>query len=190
MKDITEGPRPAILYAACKCFYPWLSNYLPCESGRVFQPYHWAIRARISYPACPGCVGRLEMPRLRLSTIVLEGSDSRILRRGVGRLQETADPGDPGNVVLGGHRDTFFRPLRAVRAGDRVTLVTPGGGYRYVVEWTAVVDPADNAPLKATPDRSLTLVTCYPFHYIGPAPQRFIVRARQVAADVSAAASY
>ena len=156
----------------------------------MFQPYHWAIRARISYPACPGCVGRLEMPRLRLSTIVLEGSDSRILRRGVGRLQETADPGDPGNVVLGGHRDTFFRPLRAVRAGDGVTLVTPGGGYRYVVEWTAVVDPADNAPLKATPDRSLTLVTCYPFHYIGPAPQRFIVRARQVASGVSAAASY
>jgi sortase A len=135
-------------------------------------------------------VGRLEIPRLRLSAIVLEGSDSRILRLGVGRIPETADPGQAGNVVLGGHRDTFFRPLRAIRAGDRIALVTPRGAYSYVVEWTAVVDPADSESLKATADRSLTLVTCYPFRYVGPAPQRFIVRARQVAPGVMNAANY
>jgi sortase A len=87
-------------------------------------------------------------------------------------------------VVLSAHRDTFFRPLRQIRAGDRVTLQTPMGLYRYVVQWTAVVNPSDTASLKATPDRSLTLVTCYPFRYVGPAPQRFIVRARQVAPGV------
>jgi sortase A len=130
-------------------------------------------------------VGRLEIERLGLSAIVLEGSESRTLSRGVGRIPETADPGQDGNVVLSGHRDTFFRPLRQIRAGDRVTLQTPIGLYRYVVEWTAVVEPTDNASLKATADRSLTLVTCYPFRYVGPAPQRFIVRARQVAPEVS-----
>ena len=134
--------------------------------------------------AAGSLVGRLEIPRLQLSAIVLEGSDSRTLSRGVGRIPETADPGQNGNVVLSGHRDTFFRPLRQIRAGDRVTLQTPIGLYRYVVEWTAVVNPSDTASLKATPDRSLTLVTCYPFRYVGPAPQRFIVRARQVAPGV------
>jgi sortase A len=131
--------------------------------------------------AAGSLVGRLEIPRLQLSAIVLEGSDTRTLSRGVGRIPETADPGQDGNVVLSAHRDTFFRPLRQIRAGDRVTLQTAIGSYRYVVEWTAVVNPSDTASLKATPDRSLTLVTCYPFRYVGPAPQRFIVRARQVA---------
>src|SRR6202035_319334 len=118
--------------------------------------------------------------RLRLSAIVLEGSDSRTLDLGIGRIPETANPGAAGNVVLSGHRDTFFRPLRSIRAGDRIAMVTRGGSYHYVVDWTAVVDPADTAVLKATPDRSLTLVTCYPFHYVGSAPQRFIVRAREI----------
>ena len=132
-------------------------------------------------------VGRLEIPRLRFSAIVLEGSDNRTLRLGVGRIPGTAEPGQQGNLVLGGHRDTFFRPLRGIRAGDFITLATTAGPYRYVVEWTAVVDPRDTGSLQATADRSLTLVTCYPFYYVGPAPQRFIVRARQVAAGDSAA---
>jgi sortase A len=137
-------------------------------------PAHW------SRPAVGSLVGRLEIPRLRLSAIVLEGSDSRTLDLGVGRIPETAEPGESGNLVLSGHRDTFFRPLRGIRAGDRIAMVTRGGSYQYVVDWTAVVDPADTATLKTTPVRSLTLVTCYPFRYVGPAPQRFIVRARQV----------
>jgi sortase A len=83
-------------------------------------------------------------------------------------------------LVLSGHRDTFFRPLRGIRSGDRIKMVTPAGSYLFEVDWTAVVDPADIAPLKATPNRSMTLVTCYPFSYVGPAPRRFIVRARQV----------
>jgi sortase A len=134
-------------------------------------------------------VGRLEIPRLRFSAIVLEGSDSRTLRLGVGRIPGTANPGEAGNLVLGAHRDTFFRPLRGIRVGDSITLATTAGAYRYVVEWTEVVNPSDIDSLKATPERSLTLVTCYPFHYIGPAPQRFIVRARQLVSTGSEVAS-
>jgi len=126
-------------------------------------------------------LGRLRISRLKVAVMVREGATESTLRRAVGHVPGTALPGNIGNVGLAGHRDTFFRPLRQIRAGDRVTLQTPIGLYRYVVEWTAVVNPSDTASLKATPDRSLTLVTCYPFRYVGPAPQRFIVRARQVA---------
>jgi sortase A len=135
-------------------------------------------------------VGRLEIPRLKLKAIVLEGSDHRTLSRGVGLIPQTAEPGETGNVVLGGHRDTFFRPLRGIRAGDRIRMVTPGASYSYQVDWTAVVNPSDNSTLKATPRKSLTLVTCYPFRYIGPAPQRFVVRAHQLPQGVVNTVSY
>ena len=135
-------------------------------------------------------VGRLEIPRLKLKAIVLEGAEESTLRHGVGRLPETADPGQQGNLVLSGHRDTFFRPLHGIAAGGHIRLITPGGAYRYVVEWTAVVTPADTAAIGATSERSLTLVTCYPFRYLGPAPQRFIVRAKLVSPAVMKPASY
>ena len=128
-------------------------------------------------------VGRLEIPRLHLSAIVLEGSDDRTLDRGVGRVSQTADPGQSGNVVLGGHRDTFFRPLRGIRTGDEIRVTTPAGRFRYRVDWTRVVDPKETDVLQATSAPSLTLVTCYPFRYIGSAPERFIVRARQLASN-------
>jgi sortase A len=138
--------------------------------------------------AIGGLVGRLAIPRLQLSAIVLEGGDDAVLRLGVGRVLHTADPGEPGNVVLGGHRDTFFRPLRQIRTGDAITLVTPESSFRYVVEWTEIVNPDDSRVLAPTPRPSLTLVTCYPFRFVGPAPQRFIVRARQVAPSTDSAA--
>lgn len=143
-------------------------------------------RNRVDPPPTGSLVGRLVIPRLNLSAIVLEGSDSRTLSLGIGRVPNTANPGQPGNVVLGGHRDTFFRPLREIRVGDRVGLLTPSGRYSYVVEWTAVVEPSNLTPIRATSGRELTLVTCYPFRYLGSAPRRFVVRARQVAADGAA----
>ena len=133
-------------------------------------------------------VGRLEIPRLGFSAIVIEGSDGGTLRVGVGRIPETADPGQKGNIVLSGHRDTFFRPLRGIHDGDKIVLVTPTGQYRYTVDWTTVVDPSNTSSLQPTPTAALTLVTCYPFYYVGPAPKRFIVQARQVA-ETSALAS-
>ena len=132
-------------------------------------------------------VGRIQIPRLKLSAIVLEGSDDQTLRLGVGRVPETAEPGSAGNVVLAAHRDTLFRPLRGIRPGDDISITTPKGTFRYTVDWTEVVNPENIEPLKSTPQPSLTLVTCYPFHYIGPAPQRFIVRARQASQPESEA---
>ena len=123
-------------------------------------------------------VGRIEMPRLGVSAIVREGDDAGTLRRAVGHIPETALPGEPGNAGLAGHRDTFFRGLRNVRAGDRVVVTTPAGRVHYRVRSTQIVQPTDVSVLDPTPGSTLTLVTCYPFNYIGAAPKRFIVRAQ------------
>ena len=97
----------------------------------------------------------------------------------VGHLPDTALPGEPGNIVLAGHRDTFFLPLKRVRAGDAITLRTRGGDFEYLVESTAVVRPTDLTVIQTTDRSTLTLTTCFPFSYVGPAPDRFIVRARE-----------
>jgi len=130
-------------------------------------------------PADGDSIGVIEIPRIGIAVVVVQGDSADILRRGVGHLADTALPGNIGNVVLAGHRDTFFRPLRDLRAGDAITLKTHQGDFDYVVESTFVVTPADVWVLDATGGRTLTLITCYPFSYIGPAPDRFVVRARQ-----------
>jgi sortase A len=122
-------------------------------------------------------LGRIEIPRLHVSAVVRAGSDAKTLRLAVGYIPGTALPGEPGNIGLAGHRDTFFRGLRNIRTDDEVRLVTPHGTYRYRVQRTNVVDPDDVWVLDPTARPTLTLVTCYPFTYIGSAPQRFIVRA-------------
>ena len=125
-------------------------------------------------------LGRLEIPTLGVSTIVREGEDARTLQLAVGHIAGTALPGAAGNVGLAGHRDTFFRRLREIDRGDVIRLVAVEGTYTYVVDSTEIVDPDDLWVLDPTPEPSLTLVTCYPFTYLGSAPERFIVRARLV----------
>lgn len=122
-------------------------------------------------------VGRLEIPRLSLSTVVFEGADQDVLERGAGHLPGSALPGNRGNTVLAAHRDTFFRPLRRIQVGDTVKIHTPPGDSVYIVESARVVEPDDVDVLRPTPEPALTLITCYPFRYIGPAPERFVVRA-------------
>jgi sortase A len=131
--------------------------------------------------AASGLVGRLEIPRLELSTVVIEGDDSKTLRRAVGHIPGTPLPGQPGNVALTGHRDTFFRPLRKIRKNDIIVLTTLQGEYRYRVVSTRVVSPDNVAVLNAREGEVLTLVTCYPFYFVGSAPNRFIVRAERIA---------
>jgi sortase A len=114
-----------------------------------------------------------------LAVIVVQGDSERILRRAVGHLAATALPGETGNVVLAGHRDTFFRSLRNIRRGDVITFKTHEGDFDYVVEATSVVRPSDVKVLRPTGGRTLTLITCFPFYYLGPAPDRFVVRARE-----------
>ena len=121
-------------------------------------------------------IGRLEVSRLRLSAVAREGVDDQILDLAAGHVPGTALPGDPGNAAFAAHRDTFFRPLRRIHEGDVVSVTTPRGRYRYLVTSTRVVDPNDVSVLDPTPEPTLTLVTCYPFTYIGSAPYRFIVR--------------
>jgi sortase A len=125
-------------------------------------------------------IGEMEIPRLALETILVQGESPKILRRAVGHLPETALPGEPGDVTLAGHRDSFFRPLRNVQAGDAITIKTLDGEFEYQVEWTRVVLPGDVQVLRPSSENTLTLVTCFPFYYVGPAPKRFIVRARQI----------
>ncbi len=125
-------------------------------------------------------VGRIEIPRLGISTIVLEGVDGKTLRRGVGHIPETASPGTPGNVGLAAHRDSFFRGLKDIRKNDIIRLKTLDGSYQYRVESTEIVTPDDTQVLADTGIPELTLVTCYPFYYVGSAPKRFIVHAQRV----------
>jgi sortase A len=124
-------------------------------------------------------IGEIQIPRLGLAAMVVQGDSAAILQRAVGHLADTALPGEPGNVVLAGHRDTFFRPLKRVRTGDAITLKTRNGDFEYLVESTAVVRPSDLQVIQPTNRRTLTLITCFPFSYVGPAPDRFIVRARE-----------
>jgi sortase A len=141
------------------------------ESNKSAQPA--AVR---------GVIGRLELPRLQLSAMTREGTDAATLRRAVGHVPRTALPGEPGNAAFAGHRDTFFRKLRDVKRGDDILITTARGRHRYVVRETRVVQPTDVSVLDPTDSAVLTLVTCYPFNYIGPAPERFIVRAELVTA--------
>jgi sortase A len=139
-------------------------------------------------PVAPqSVIGRVEIPRLKLSVMIREGVDTGTLQRAVGHVPSTSLPGGVGNVALAAHRDTYFLPLEHIEHGDHIQVETHDGSYEYVVESTQVVTPKDVWVLKAADHPTLTLVTCYPFHYIGAAPKRFIVRAAQV--GVSAANS-
>ena len=124
-------------------------------------------------------IGRLEIPRVNVSVIVLEGADSSVLDVAAGHIPGTALPGLSGNVGIAAHRDTFFRSLREIRVQDRLSFRTPAGIFQYAVESTEVVEPSDTGVLRQNTGEELTLVTCYPFNYIGSAPKRFIVHARQ-----------
>ena len=127
-----------------------------------------------------GLVGRIEIPRLGVSVMVMEGTDTGTLGHAAGHIAGTVLPGQQGNVGISAHRDTFFRPLRNVRQNDTIKVITLAGEYRYRVVSTQVVNPSNVGVLKSGDDQILTLVTCYPFYFIGPAPNRFIVRAARI----------
>jgi sortase A len=147
----------------------------------------WLTRATaIHRPVPPPAVhrgdviGELEIPRLQISVMVLEGDDAGILRLGAGHIPGTALSPGSGNIGIAAHRDTYFRALRVIRANDVIALKTPAGTSRYTVTESRIVRPTDVAVLDRAPGRDLTLVTCYPFFYVGTAPERFIVHARRI----------
>lgn len=133
-------------------------------------------------PVVGEALGEIQIPRLALSVVILQGDSPQVLRRGVGHLPHTPMPGEEGNIGLAGHRDSFFRPLRQIRPGDLITLRTSKGEFHYQVESTLIVSPENTEVLASSGKSELTLVTCFPFNYVGAAPDRFIVRAVQVSA--------
>lgn len=135
---------------------------------------------RDSFIADPLVIGKIEIPRIEVEAIVREGDDDATLALAVGHVPGTALPSQNGNMVLAGHRDTFFRGLRNIRLNDQILLVVPPHTYEYRVVATQVVAPNEMSVLESRGAEELTLVTCYPFNYVGSAPDRFIVRAARV----------
>ena len=147
----------------------------------------WLSRSTTAHRPAPAppvrrgdVMAELDIPRLDLSVMVFEGDDPGILQRGAGHIPGTALPSGTGNVGIAAHRDTYFRPLRSIRANDVIALKTQTGTSRYAVTETEIVAPSDIGVLAPASGRDLTLVTCYPFYYVGRAPKRFIVHARKM----------
>ena len=124
-------------------------------------------------------LGMLDVPRLKLSTPVVQGDDEATLSRAAGHLPDTPLPWQPGNSAVAAHRDTLFRPLKDIAVGDEIRWRTQRGELRYRVTRTTIVNPDDVSVLDPGPRDRLTLVTCYPFYYVGHAPRRFIVQAER-----------
>jgi len=125
-------------------------------------------------------LGWITIPRLEVDVVVAEGTSDTVLRRAVGHVPTSSRFGEDGNIVLAGHRDTFFRPLESIHAGDLILLGRPDRRDAYRVEWVAVVQPEALEVTRASGYPALTLVTCFPFSYVGQAPYRFVVRARRL----------
>jgi sortase A len=164
------------------------------EAAVVVEKLVWppALASRTDFPpgdppAGGSAVGTLSIPSVDLSAVVLHGSDAQTLRRGPGHLENTPLPGHAGNVVIAGHRDSFFWPLRNIQLGNDIFIDTPEGRFRYRVASVRVVNPRDVSVLGATDEPVLTLITCYPFWVFGNAPDRFVVRATAVIPGAAAA---
>jgi sortase A len=157
----------------------WLGTATPeaeiTDTPRVVEPHE-----NRSVIGPDGLIGRVTIPRLSLSAIVREGTSSQTLSLAAGHIPGTSVSGSKGNIAIAGHRDTFFRGLRGIEEGDLIEFETLEGRFDYKVESTEIVSPTDVGVLNPGPKPELTLVTCYPFDYIGPAPRRFIVKAAQV----------
>ncbi len=147
--------------------------------GELHPSVNTAHPAPKSTEATGQVIGRLQVPRLHMSVVVLNGDDDGTLALGPGRIPGTALIGTHGNAVIAGHRDMAFRALRHIRIGDHVEF-TSATTYRYVVKKLSIVKPDDLSVLQSGSSAELTMITCYPFRYVGNAPERFIVQAELV----------
>lgn len=126
---------------------------------------------------------RVVIPKINLDAIVVEGVSYKDLSKGPGHIKDTAMPGEPGNAVISGHRDTFFRHIYELSKGDEIQIRRDGKVFRYEVTGKEIVMPDDVGVLKQTADPQLTLITCYPTYYIGPAPKRLVVFSKLVGSE-------
>lgn len=183
---VVRWTRWICLTAAAVCFLwgglVWLDQYrYQAEAEESFEDRQ--VGATPEQPARKAVpLAKLEIARLHVSGYVQDGFDNGTLRRAIGHSPRSAKPGERGNIVLAAHRDTFFAGLRNARVGDVVDLRSSSGAlYRYRVTRILVVEPKDDWVMKSSANRNLlTLITCYPFHFIGSAPKRFVVQAQPV----------
>ena len=174
----------ALLGVAIGCFGVYA--YESVEARRFQAEQTVAFERAASTHVAPsrvsagGLVGMLDVPRLQLTTPVIEGDDDRTLQRAVGHLPDTPMPWENGNSAMAGHRDGLFRPLKDVKVGDEIRFRTTRDEFRYRVTSTAIVMPDDVSVLAPKSPASLTLITCYPFYYVGPAPKRFVIHAERL----------
>jgi sortase A len=175
--ETMRGLKPSVRgFAADEIYWLFGGDRMRAEKSVTPRQFEPLPSPRALLP--DSLIGRLRIPRLRVEAMVREGADSGTLRRAVGHIPGTALPGAAGNVALAGHRDTFFRELRNIKRDDTIDFETERGTYRYVVASTSIVGPRDTSVLAAAKrQQTLTLVTCYPFYYVGSAPKRFVVRA-------------
>jgi sortase A len=173
----------------CLSWYGWRTYSIAREEEQLNADVRRALadvrppRGRGRAPAesrpANGIIGMIEIPRLNLSAPIQTGDDAAVLDSSVGYLPDTPLPWMSGNSALASHRDRLFRPLRFIRKGDTITLSTTHGVLNYRVLKTMIVNPGDVWVLKPLPKVNLTLITCYPFYYVGHAPSRFIVQAQK-----------
>jgi len=152
------------------------------ESPTITRP---AAASKSAALARGAVIGRVDVPRLHLSAAIAEGDDDSTLDKAVGHLPDTPLPWQAGNAAFAAHRDGLFRPLRDVQVNDEIRMVTPRGEFLYRVKKTQVVNPEDVWVLAPTKAATITLITCYPFSFVGHAPQRFIVQAERVVPELS-----
>jgi sortase A len=165
------------------------ANPLPGIAGVDFalwsatrtQAYKDALAMKFASP-----LAVLSIPKIGLEVPVFDGTDELTLNRGAGRISGTVGPGEPGNMGVAAHRDGFFRKLKDVHVGDTIELAASGGNYKYTVENIEIVDPSNVSVLRSQPQPSLTLVTCYPFYFVGSAPQRYVVHASLIDSTMAA----
>jgi sortase A len=131
-------------------------------------------------------ITQVSIPKIKLDVMLVEGTSHSSLLNGPGHLDDTPAPGESGNSVMAAHRDTFFRHLNDLGRGDDIFVRRAGRAYHYIVKRKAVVQPNDVTVVKPSPENRLTLITCYPVQYIGPAPQRLVVIAERVEDSASA----
>jgi len=155
-------------------------DYSLWADGRI-KEYEESLHADLEAPQA-----LFRIQKLNLEVAVLEGTSDLVLNRGVGRIEGTAQIGEVGNIGIAGHRDGFFRGLKDIETGDTMELETLTGTQRFEIDKISIVSPEDVYVLAPTEDSRITLVTCYPFYFVGKAPLRYIVHAREIGSDQKA----
>src|SRR5436853_2521812 len=151
------------------------------------QSQRTSVAVKTEQPVDDGLI-RLDIPKIDLSAIVVDGTTRKQLKNGPERIVGTPLPGEKGNSVISAHRDTFFRHIYELKAGDEIDVQRNGQALKFAVTGKKIVDPDDLSVLKQTEERQLTLITCYPTYYIGPAPQRLVVFSKLVEPQKTVAA--